>query len=260
MSKLSPEPIQPSRIPLTGGFDSLRKMERLLRELRQAQVEPSENSIIAKAQSLCSGVATTAAEVFGAGTPEAERISRSCSGAFELFKGTAIELQLRAFERGRARTMGLVEAEIDRLRERVGGTPAGSTPAARRDHAELDLHPDIEEAAGELFRSGHHVNAMEDAVKALNALVRYRSKLDLDGPALIRKAFSVSDPILRFNDLADESDLNEQKAFIMMLSGALAGLKVPRPPRILRGDPELTLEFIRFVSFLAKLVEAAKRE
>ncbi|MFX8164833.1 TIGR02391 family protein, partial [Acinetobacter baumannii] len=62
-----------------------------------------------------------------------------------------------------------------------------------------------------------------------------------------------------FNELKDENDRNEQKGFMMMLSGAVAGLQNPRAHRLVQDDPERALEFIAFVSLMAKLVDEAKR-
>lgn len=71
--------------------------------------------------------------------------------------------------------------------------------------------------------------------------------------------FSPSHPILQFNDLSDQSDRDEQKGFMMMFSGAVAGLRNPRAHRLIQDDPERALEFIAFVSLLAKLLESAKK-
>jgi uncharacterized protein (TIGR02391 family) len=69
--------------------------------------------------------------------------------------------------------------------------------------------------------------------------------------------FSPKNPILKFNDLADESDRNEQKGYMMMFSGAVAGLRNPRAHKLMQDDPERALEFIAFVSLLAKLLDGA---
>ena len=44
-----------------------------------------------------------------------------------------------------------------------------------------------------------------------------------------------------------------------MLSGAVAGLRNPRAHRLTKDDPERALEFIAYVSLLAKLVDDATR-
>ena len=98
------------------------------------------------------------------------------------------------------------------------------------------------------------------SVKALNTLVRLNSGEDTkDGTALMEYVFSQNNPILKFNDLVDESDKNEQKGFMMMFSGAVAGLRNPRAHKIIKDDAEMALEFIAFISLLAKLVDKTKK-
>jgi uncharacterized protein (TIGR02391 family) len=122
----------------------------------------------------------------------------------------------------------------------------------------LDLHPDIARQVGTLFQDGHHAEAVEKAVKALNALVRMRSELELDGTALMERAFSPKNPILAFNGLSDPSDQDEQRGFMALFVGAVMGLRNPRAHRITKDSPERALEFIAFISLLAKLLDEAK--
>jgi uncharacterized protein (TIGR02391 family) len=121
------------------------------------------------------------------------------------------------------------------------------------------LHPEIARAASELYRHEHYANAIEDAVKALNDLVRMRSGEELDGMPLMHKVFSPNNPILQFNSMADPSDKDEQLGFMKMFSGAVAGLRNPRAHKLIKDDPERALEFIAFVSLLAKLLEGATK-
>jgi uncharacterized protein (TIGR02391 family) len=102
----------------------------------------------------------------------------------------------------------------------------------------LDLHPEIARAAGDLYRGGHYANAIEDAVKVLNDLVRMRSGQTADGTSLMETVFSPNRPILKFNALTDQSDRDEQKGFIMMFSGAVAGLRNPRAHKLIKDDSE----------------------
>lgn len=122
----------------------------------------------------------------------------------------------------------------------------------------LDLHPEIARASTALYQDGHYAHAVEDAVKALNDLVRLRSGEALDGTKLMGKVFSPNDPVLVFNDLMDQSDKDEQREFMMMFSGAVAGLRNPRAHGFIHDEPERALEFIAFVSLLAKLLEGSK--
>ena len=45
----------------------------------------------------------------------------------------------------------------------------------------------------------------------------------------------------------------------MMFSGAVAGLRNPRAHKIIVDDAERALEFIAFISLLAKLADGARR-
>lgn len=124
----------------------------------------------------------------------------------------------------------------------------------------LDVHPEIERAAGQLYRDRHYSNAIEDGVKALNELVRRRIGVEnIDGVKLMQDVFSSQNPKLRFNDMKDDSDRDEQKGFQMLFSGAVYGLRNPRAHRLMHDDPERALEFIAFISLLAKLLDEATK-
>jgi uncharacterized protein (TIGR02391 family) len=174
--------------------------------------------------------------------------------------GTTVPEIQAGVDRGRQRAIALLTQEVDLLNERLGEDGAGD-PADRaiRAYSNLDLHQEISRAASDLYQDGHYANAIEDAVKALNALVRMRSGVELDGSTLMERVFAPKNPILRFNDLADQSDQDEQKGFMMMFSGAVAGLRNPRAHKLIKDDPERALEFIAYVSLLAKLLDGAKK-
>ena len=146
---------------------------------------------------------------------------------------------------------------IDVLKEQAGEDGSTITGNAIRAYEGLDLHPEIARAASSLYRSAHYSNAVEAAVKALNGLVRLRSGLEQDGSSLMERAFNPSTPVLKFNSLIDQSDKDEQKGFMMLFSGAVAGLRNPRAHGFIEDDPERALEFIAFVSLLAKLLDKA---
>jgi uncharacterized protein (TIGR02391 family) len=150
----------------------------------------------------------------------------------------------------------IATADIDAWHEREGDQLGDRVVRAYRD---LDLHPEIGRAANELYLDGHYANAVEDAVKALNGLVRLRSGEALDGMPLMQKVFSPNAPVLQFNAMSDQSDKDEQLGFMMMFRGAVAGLRNPRAHRLIKDDPERALEFIAFVSLLAKLLDGAKK-
>jgi uncharacterized protein (TIGR02391 family) len=171
---------------------------------------------------------------------------------------------ISAFKEAKRDATALLQQAIRSFKEKLadlGSESSDDDPVAKilRAYEGLDLHPEIARAASELFHNGHYANAIEDAVKALNQLVRLRSGQEADGITLMERVFSPNKPILRFNDMRDQSDHDEQKGFMMMFSGAVAGLRNPRAHRLIQDDPERALEFIAFVSLLAKLLDGAKK-
>jgi uncharacterized protein (TIGR02391 family) len=147
---------------------------------------------------------------------------------------------------------------LEFLEEQTGEDDSDASAKAIRAYGGLDLHPEISRAASPLYRDGHYANAVEASVKALNGLVRLRSGLEHDGATLMERAFSPSNPVLKFNDLQDQSDKDEQKGFMYLFSGAVSGLRNPRAHGFIQDDPERALEFIAFVSLLAKLLDGVK--
>jgi uncharacterized protein (TIGR02391 family) len=125
---------------------------------------------------------------------------------------------------------------------------------------DLDLHPRIAAVASDLFRDGHYSNAVFDAAKALVNYVKERSgRHDLDGAPLMRTIFSKNDPILTFNDLKDQSDLDEQEGMMHLYEGAVLGIRNPRGHTFLDDSPERALEYIGLLSLLANRLQEAKR-
>lgn len=161
----------------------------------------------------------------------------------------------QAVRRVKRTLQGAIEIYEERL------TDDGGSPADRsiRAYEGLDLHSEIARAASKLFRDGHYSNSVEAAVKALNGLVRMRSGKELDGVALMENVFSVNNPILRFNDLSDQSDKDEQKGFMQLFCGAVTGLRNPRAHSFIHDKPERALEFIAFIGLLAKLLDEAEQ-
>ena len=205
-------------------------------------------------------------EAFGQGTPQYALYEKAAF--IDLARRAALNPVplgeiIQGLVKGKERAIALLRQAIKSLEAKLAdlGEPAADDPGAKtlRAYEELDLHPAIARAANDLYRNGHYANAIEDAVKALNNLVRLHSGEEGDGTSLMETVFSPKKPLLRFNDARDQSDQDEQKGFMMMFSGAVAGLRNPRAHRLIKDDPERALEFIAFVSLLAKLLEGTKK-
>jgi uncharacterized protein (TIGR02391 family) len=183
------------------------------------------------------------AEAFGRGTPTYKNYSSAAeldTAGINYAYGTPLHEVIEGLQRGKATAIGLLNQAISSLQEKLDeiGEPSND-PAAKalRAYEGMDLHPQIAFAATQLYKNGHYANAIEDSVKALNAFVRLRSGLEVDGVTLMQQAFSPKNPILKFNDLSDQSDQDEQLGFMNMFSGAVSGLRNPRAHSLIKDDP-----------------------
>jgi uncharacterized protein (TIGR02391 family) len=233
---------------------ALRKLTRRLDELRNLEEPKSDTDFLGLSRQIADRINTTVEEVFGDDTAEAHRFRIDRLS----FLTDHPKKKVEAFNRGRARAMALIEAAIEWLNEKLVDAEDDAAGKTLRAYQGLALHPEIAKAASKLYLDGHYANAVLDAVKALNNLVRLRSGLMEDGATLMEKAFSPSNPIIKFNDLSTQSDRDEQLGFMRMFSGAVSGLRNPRAHDFIHDDPERALEFIAFVSLLAKLLDEAK--
>ena len=125
----------------------------------------------------------------------------------------------------------------------------------------LELHQQIAKACSGLYRDGHYRNAVSDAAVALTNMVKAKSQRhDIDGANLMRTVFSKNNPILVFNNLKDQSDLDEQEGRMHIFEGVIQGLRNPRAHNLSNDSPEEALEYIGLLSLLAKWVDQAKRK
>lgn len=197
---------------------AVKKLERRLTELNGLRLN-GDMDWFGEAARIVASVNATIDEVFGQETADASDF-RVNSRWFVTYDA---QEKVRKFRQGLDRSKKAVADAIKRLNEWADDADDDAGSRTVKAYGGLDLHPEIARAASELYLNGHYANAIEDAVKALNAFVRLRSGVeDRDGDALMSFVFSVKDPILAFNELKDENDRNEQKGFMMMLSGAVA--------------------------------------
>jgi uncharacterized protein (TIGR02391 family) len=248
--------ISTSEIP-----SALRKLARRMAELRGITALEPDADRHGMSLIIANTVNATVDDVFGAGTADAKDFYVDKGWFTPSHAPTSWEEKCERFMRGRDRTIAIIQAAIDRLDEKLADGDEDASSRTLRAYEGLTLHPEIARAANDLYRDGHYAHAVEDSVKALNGFVRLRSGLDgIDGVPLMQKAFSLNNPVLKFNNLSDQSDRDEQLGFMNMFSGAVSGLRNPRAHGFIRDDPERALEFIAFVSLLAKLLEGARKD
>lgn len=75
----------------------------------------------------------------------------------------------------------------------------------------------------------------------------------------MRTVFSRNDPILAFNNLADQTDLDEQEGMMHMFEGAVLGIRNPGAHGFPEGSEQRALEYICFLSLLAYRTQETQR-
>jgi uncharacterized protein (TIGR02391 family) len=164
------------------------------------------------------------------------------------------------FAHGITRAIGSLETVVALFEEKLGGATDNPGERARRTFGDLDLHSELARAVTPLFENGHYANAVEDACKVLDALVKLRSgRSDLSGTDLMHAVFSPKNPILRFSELKTDSERSEQQGMMYLFAGAMLALRNPRAHGLIQDDPESALKCVAFVSFLVKTLDRTKR-
>ena len=80
-----------------------------------------------------------------------------------------------------------------------------------------------------LFKNGHHAQAVEEAYKLLDNLVKRRAGIaDKTGSNLMKTVFSINAPILRLNACITASERDEQQGYMDIFSGCMMGIRNPR--------------------------------
>jgi len=243
---------------------AIPKIDRRIADLDAFDVASVTDRSDARIDALEKSLDALLVSVFGAGTVEYQRhhwqVTRLDTASTNVMHRTPIHEVHEGLKRGIATARAHLESIKKLFLEELGDAGHTSSGKALKAYEGLELHRVIERAAGTLYRNGHYANAVEDAVKALSALVRMNSGIDdKDGTALMEYVFSSRSPVLKFNALSDSFDVDEQKGFMMMFSGAVSGLRNPRAHKIIKDDPEMALEFIAFISLLAKLADESSK-
>jgi uncharacterized protein (TIGR02391 family) len=148
--------------------------------------------------------------------------------------------------------------------------PLAASPVARREPVDMTapalfeklvLHPEIKKVSERLFADGHYPQAIFEAFKFVNNLVKEKSgKKELDGQSLMSHAFSEKNPVLRLNPLASTSDRDEQQGFMWIFMGSMTGIRNPKAHEIVeQKDPVHALQYLALADLLARRVDESKK-
>lgn len=94
------------------------------------------------------------------------------------------------------------------------------------------MHPDIVELARPRFEAKLYADAVEAAFKEINVRVKdiYVAKTgnEKDGAGLMLNAFSVQHPVLKLNNLSNQTERDIQDGYMHMFAGAMSAIRNPK--------------------------------
>lgn len=240
--------------------NALPKIDRRIQELKTFDVQSVSKQFSPEVKALEIKLEQFVSDLYGSATDEYDKYHWSLTSldcrTMNMMYETPIHEVRQDIVENIERAVSVLNAIRDHFTETLEDAGMSGSSKPIKAYEGLELHPVIAKAASNLYKDGHYSNAVEDAVKALNALVRLNSGVDdKDGTALMESVFSAKKPVLKINDFVDQSDIDEQRGFMNLFSGAVSGLRNPRAHKIIKDDPEMALEFIAFVSLLAKFAD-----
>jgi uncharacterized protein (TIGR02391 family) len=137
-------------------------------------------------------------------------------------------------------------------------TAEGAGPASV--FARVVTEAEIEQVSRDLFMSGHYSLAVQEAYKAVDRYVKDKAgPLPATGTQLMELAFSPNSPILHWTEMQTPSEMDEQKGYQRLYSGAMLGIRNPVTHEFnWVDDPELALELISFAQHLLRKAKVAR--
>lgn len=111
-----------------------------------------------------------------------------------------------------------------------------------------------------LFDDGYWEQSVFEAFKFIEKEVKRISGIHgKTGYQLMMDAFNENSPKVQLNGLATESEIDEQKGFKFIFSGAATGIRNPRGHEVDIGDtPDEALDYLALASLLLRRLDAAR--
>lgn len=126
-----------------------------------------------------------------------------------------------------------------------------------------NIHPMIKSVSKSLYENGHFAEAAENAFKEINSRVKKLFVLKCpnrkvpDGASVMTTVFSDNEPLIEFGERSSESGQNIQRGFMMMLAGAMIGIRNPKAHENLIIGEEDAMRQLMFASMLMYKIDDA---
>jgi uncharacterized protein (TIGR02391 family) len=119
-----------------------------------------------------------------------------------------------------------------------------------------NIHSDLPPKVRRLFDDGHYSESTFEAFKYVDKTVQKLSLSNDIGVKLMMSVFSEDAPKLRLTALSNPSEIDEQKGYRFLFSGAVMAIRNPRGHEVdVNDDPDTCLDHLAFASLLIRRLE-----
>lgn len=256
MKRKNPEEtmIQIKQFTLKEIDHAITKIERRVQEVEELREITLHSD--PKVENVEDSIKETIREVYGQFSPEFIKYQHYAIWEGGYVIGDSFLEKQTKFQSGIEHAIGMLNGLIGRLAEKKFDLQQDPDSLKIQTFNGLNLHPRISNVCLNLYKDGHFSSAVFEASKSLINYVKEKSKKhDLDGTNLVRTVFSRNKPILSFNKLIDQTDLDEQEGIMHLFEGAVMGIRNPRGHGNITDDPDRAMDYIILISLLAYRVD-----
>lgn len=119
-----------------------------------------------------------------------------------------------------------------------------------------NIHPRLPPKVRKLFDDGHYPEATFEAFKFIDKFVQKHSRISESGMKLMMQVFDEARPVLQLTALSSPSEIDEQKGYRFLFSGAVMAIRNPRGHEVnVNDDPDTCLDHLAFASLLLRRLE-----
>ena len=158
--------------------------------------------------------------------------------------------------------VGLARSVLALPAPRMLSLPSPTTEASEPASvfARIVTEPEIKSVSSDLFVSGHYNLSVAEAFKAVDKFIADRvPSIQQTGVTLMDQVFTPTAPHLQWTAMETVSQINEQKGYHRLYSGAMLGIRNPTTHEFGWVDePELALELVVFAQHLLRKAKQAQ--
>lgn len=125
------------------------------------------------------------------------------------------------------------------------------------------IHEEIVRVSKNKFEDGYFADAVESAFKEINkrikTIVKNETGNELDGVALMRKAFNPRDPIIVIDNLSTQSGKDIQEGYMQLYAGSMQGIRNPKAHDNISISRERAIHFLFLASLLINVLYESRK-